>query len=97
MAPAFQYTPRFHPGELVMTAGVNELIQQGVFDATAYLQRHLNGDWGDLDDEDRQANDAALIHGTRLLSSYRVAPTVTLWIITEWDRSVTTLLLPSEY
>lgn len=97
MASAIHYQPRFQPGQLVMTAGVNDLIQQGVFDATAYIQRHLNGDWGDLCDEDRQANDTALIHGTRLLSSYQVAPAATLWIITEWDRSVTTLLLPNEY
>ena len=63
-----------------------------------YLHRHLNGDWGDLDDYDKRQNDAALESGEdRLFSSYQVAPGLQLWIITEWDRSVTTLLLPSEY
>jgi hypothetical protein len=80
-----------------MTSGVSELIQRGVFDAVPYLQRHLSGDWGDLSDDDRQQNDAAHKHGDRLLSSYQVTPTLKLWIITERDRSVTTLLLPSEY
>jgi hypothetical protein len=80
-----------------MTTGVSELIHRGVFDAVPYLQRHLSGDWGDLSDDDRQQNDAALKQGDRLLSSYQVSPTLKLWIITEWDRSVTTLLFPDEY
>lgn len=58
----------------------------------------LCGDWGDLDDGDRLLNDAALQSGEdRLFSSYQVAPNLKPWIITQWDRSVTTLLLPSEY
>ena len=89
---------RFSPGQVVMTCGVDELIQQGRFNPSSYLRRHLGGDWGDLDDSDRRQNDAALKSGEdRLFSSYQVAPDLTLWIITEWDRSVTTLLLPSEY
>jgi hypothetical protein len=63
-----------------------------------YLRRHLHGDWGDLSDSDRRQNDAALKSGEdRLFSSYQVTRDLKLWIITEWDRSVTTLLLPSEY
>jgi hypothetical protein len=89
---------RFPAGQLVMTASVAELVQQGQLNPRAYLRRHLSGDWGDLDDGDRQRNDAALKSGdNRLFSSYQVRPDLTLWIITEWDRSVTTLLLPSEY
>jgi hypothetical protein len=89
---------RFSPGQVVMTPGVDELVQQGRLDLSAYLRRHLGGDWGDLDDEDRRQNEAALQSGEdRLFSSYDVAPDLKLWIITEWDRSVTTLLLPSEY
>jgi len=80
-----------------MTAGVNDLVQRGALNPAPYLQRHLNGDWGDLCDEDRRSNDAALKNGDRLFSSYRITPDLKLWIITEWDRSVTTLLLPSEY
>ena len=89
---------RFSPGQVVMTIGVDELVQQGRLNPTPYLCRHLHGDWGDLSDNDRRLNDAALKSGEdRLFSSYQVTPDLRLWIITEWDRSVTTLLLPSEY
>ena len=89
---------RFSPGQVVMTAGVDELVRQGRLNPTPYLRRHLHGDWGDLSDNDRRLNDAALKSGEdRLFSSYQVMPNLKLWIITEWDRSVTTLLLPSEY
>ena len=89
---------RFSPGQVVMTAGVDELVRQGRLNPTPYLRRHLHGDWGDLSDSDRRQNDAALKSGEdRLFSSYQVMPDLKLWIITEWDRSVTTLLLPSEY
>jgi hypothetical protein len=89
--------PRFPTGQLIVTAGVDELIRHGRLNPSAYLARHLSGDWGDLCDEDRRLNDTALRSGDRLLASYRVAPDLKLWIITEWDRSVTTLLLPEEY
>ena len=90
--------PRFPPGHLVMTAGIARLVQEGKLFPLIYLRRHLNGDWGDLDNDDWRSNDAALTSGKdRLLSSYQVTPDLKLWIITEGDRSVTTLLLPSEY
>ena len=60
------------------------------------LMRHVNGDWGDLDDEDKQANERALEDGTRLMSAYSIGE-ARFWVITEWDRSVTTILLPEEY
>ena len=89
---------RFPPGQVVMTAGVDELVRQGRLNPSQYLRRHLSGDWGDLCDEDRRQNDAALKSGEdRLFSSYQVTRDLKLWIITEWDRSVTTLLLPDEY
>ena len=89
---------RFSPGQLVMTIGVDDLVRQGRLDPAPFRRRHLHGDWGDLSDGDRQLNDAALKSGEdRLFSSYQVTPNLKLWIITEWDRSVTTLLLPSEY
>ncbi|MGB3749202.1 MAG: hypothetical protein WA961_13445 [Rhodanobacter sp.] len=97
MALAVLSQPRFRAGQLVMTAGVNDLVQRGALNPVPYLRRHLAGDWGDLCDEDRRSNDAALKNGDRLFSSYRVSDDLKLWIITEWDRSVTTLLLPSEY
>ena len=88
----------FPPGQLVMTSGVDDLVRQGRLNPAPFLRRHLDGDWGDLSDDDRQLNDAALKSGEdRLFSSYQVTRDLKLWIITEWDRSVTTLLLPSEY
>ncbi|WP_043299655.1 hypothetical protein [Burkholderia pseudomallei] len=88
---------RFQPGRLIMTAGVDTLIHEGRLNPLPYLRRHLRADWGELTNEDRRRNDTALQCGDRLLSSYQVTPDLTLWIVTEWDRSVTTLLLPSEY
>jgi hypothetical protein len=64
--------------------------------AADLFERHLKGDWGDVDREDWQANDQAVLDGDRILSSY-TEDGVTLWVITEADRSATTILLPSEY
>ncbi|MGD9728599.1 MAG: hypothetical protein AB7R40_22980 [Nitrospiraceae bacterium] len=89
--------PAFTLGRLVATAGVHALVQEGRINPSAYLHRHLSGDWGDLSDDDRRSNAYALENGQQILSSYKVAPDLTLWIITEWDRSATTLLLPEEY
>jgi len=61
------------------------------------IARHQAGDWGDVSFEDRSANDQALQNGTRLLSVYHTARRVTFWIITEADRSATTVLLPEDY
>jgi hypothetical protein len=58
---------------------------------------HATGDWGELDDHDRVENEYSLVHGLRLLSAYRLKDQTKIWIITEADRSATTLLLPSEY
>lgn len=88
----------FPIGALIFSQGVDRLMREGRLDPMPYLQRHIRGDWGDLDDSDWQSNDTALRTGEdRLFSSYQVEPDLKLWIITEWDRSVTTLLLPSEY
>ncbi len=62
-----------------------------------YLSRHLTGDWGDLDAEDVAGNEVSLREGFRLLSAYHLPDGTRIWIITEADRSVTTLLLPDEY
>ena len=61
-----------------------------------YLARHASGDWGELDAHDRRENERSLIHGWRVLSSYPVGEKV-IWVITEADRSYTTILLPEEY
>jgi hypothetical protein len=65
--------------------------------ALPYVQRHSSGDWGDVGLEDWNANDEALALGARLLSAYQLETQGRLWIITEADRSATTILLPAEY
>ena len=82
-----------------MTAAVSELVERGELNPVTYLRRHLQGDWGELDHEDKHSNDQALRLGNRLHSSYDtpMCDEPRLWIITEADRSVTTLLLPSDY
>ncbi|CAJ9899705.1 Type I restriction-modification system methyltransferase subunit [Burkholderia pseudomallei] len=97
MACTSSSEPLFPPGRVVMTVGVDELIKTGRLNPYPYLFCHLRGDWGDLCDEDRRRNDAAVNSGERLFSEYKVSPSLTLWIITEADRSATTVLLPSEY
>ncbi|HAF2412748.1 TPA: hypothetical protein G8N70_003077 [Salmonella enterica] len=88
----------FPVGALIFSEGIDRLMRDGRLDPMPYFQRHIRGDWGDLDDSDWQSNDTALRTGEdRLFSSYQVEPDLKLWIITEWDRSVTTLLLPNEY
>ncbi|NWB99479.1 hypothetical protein HX882_26660 [Pseudomonas gingeri] len=84
---------------MLMTRGVAELVQQGQLDTQLYLNRHLAGDWGELDEDDKQSNEEALHNGTRLLSAYDIdaGDNRRLYIITEADRRVTTLLLPYEY
>lgn len=96
MAPTSS-SPLFPPGRIIMTVGVDELIKTGQLNPYPYLFRHFRGDWGDLCGQDRRRNDAAVNSGARLFSEYKVSPNLTLWIITESDRSATTVLLPSEY
>lgn len=91
---------KFHPGKVYVTRGVNDLISEDKDFAEhvfLMLNRHLAGDWGELCAEDKAANEVALKEGTRLFSAYKQEGLPTLWIITEWDRSVTTLLFPDEY
>lgn len=85
----------FHPGRILATPGALEIAEVGV-DLLAYLTRHLVGDWGDLDEQDKAENDFSLANGFRILSAYSTIHG-RLWIITEADRSVTTFLLPCEY
>jgi hypothetical protein len=85
----------FQLGRIVITrAAIADITPEDIFVA---VRRHAHADWGHLDVEDRQANDAALQDGDRLLSCYRSARQIEFWILTEWDRSVTTILLPSDY
>lgn len=91
--------PKFPLGNLYVTPGIQSLMVDAV-NATAlcaFLYRHSQCDWGDLDAEDKATNDEALEHEGRLLSMYRLPSGKEIWAVTEWDRSSTTLLLPSEY
>ena len=90
-------TAMFPPGQFVATPGALQALAQADESPLDYLRRHLAGDWGDLDEEDRQENTMSLVHGLRLLSAYTLQNGTRLWIITEADRSATTLLLPEEY
>lgn len=88
---------RFELGMVLATPGAIEAFEKAEDGAVAYLRRHLSGDWGDLDEHDKQMNEDAVRYGGRILSAYRIKDGTKIWIITEADRSVTTILLPSEY
>ena len=87
--------PQFRLGQVVSTPGVLQALSAA--DITTALSRHNAGDWGDVGPEDWQENDRSLREGFRLLSAYKSEDGETFWIITEADRSVTTILLPGEY
>lgn len=90
---------KFSLGQVVWTRGVNDLVAvdtpfaKFVMDS---LKRHANCDWGDLSTEDKRENDFSMDRGLRLLSSYQQNG-IKIWIITEADRSTTTILFPEEY
>jgi hypothetical protein len=88
---------RFALGQTFITPGAEEALQIAGQTATDFLRRHMSGDWGELSDEDVRENEFSLKEGLRLLSAYQTGKGQKLWIITEADRSATTILLPSEY
>ena len=88
---------RFPIGKPVITPAAQAALDATGISAVLLLARHVNGDWGDLSVEDLAANELAVLTGKRLLSSYAVPGGGKVWIITEADRSATTILLPDEY
>jgi hypothetical protein len=84
-------------GQLVATPGALAALEKAGQSYLEFIARHQRGDWGEVCGEDWALNDEAVGNETRILSAYRTAKQEQLWIITEWDRSVTTLLLPDEY
>ncbi len=88
---------KFSPGQFVITPGCLEAFHKTGDRIVPYLLRHLSGDWGEVDEHDRQENEFSLQKGLRLLSAYRLSDGTKFWLITEADRSVTTALLPEEY
>jgi len=101
--PPNRHQPRFELGMIVSTPGALDACP--LDQITRCLARHLTADWGCVCADDKEANNEALSNGERLLSAYPIDPAKpskgfgdnTLWIITEADRSVTTVLLPDEY
>ena len=89
--------PRFPLGQLVATPGALRALEEAGQSPSFFLDKHVAGDWGEVDDEDKRLNDEALVNGDRLLSAYRTLRGVKIWIITEADRSSTCTLLPSDY
>ena len=89
--------PAFDLGQIVATPAALAVLRKAGQQPGEFLTRHVNREWGDLSDVDRKENDYSLEHGFRLLSSYRTNVGDRLWIITESDRTVTTILLPEEY
>lgn len=89
--------PRLPLGQLVATPAAVAALAAAEVSVFKLLNRHARGDWGDLSSEDLALNDLAAITGQRVLSSYVLGNGQKVWIITEWDRSVTTVLLPEDY
>lgn len=97
MVTANNKKPRFPLGQVVATPGALEALQAAGQTAMELLQRHIILDPGELDEEDQQANEEAVANGERILSSYLLKDGTKLWVITEADRSSTTILHPDEY
>src|SRR5438034_8824104 len=87
----------FALGQTYVTPGAEEALMIAGQTGIEFLRRHMSNDWGELSDEDVRENELSLEKGFRLLSAYRTAKGQKLWIITEADRSATTILLPDEY
>ena len=90
-------SPRFSLGQVVATPGALEALRSAEQEPVGFLARHVTGDWGDLEEEDKQENELSVEQGYRILSAYTLSDETRVWIITEADRSATTILLPSEY
>ena len=87
---------RFEHGKVVATRGAIETMEKYHISATALLDRHVTGDWGDLTEEDKKENEYSVPRQLRILSAYGHGD-AKLWVITEADRSATTILRPDEY
>jgi len=90
-------TISFPLGQIVATPAALKALEQAGQLPAEFLQRHSQGDWGDICNEDWQLNDQSLEQGMRILSAYHLNSGVQIWIITEADRSATTILLPEDY
>jgi hypothetical protein len=94
--------PKFQLGQLLATPGALKAMEESGQSPGFFLDQHMQGNWGEVCQEDKRANDQALVDGSRLLSAYRTLKNCRIWAITEavddeGRRAATTLLLPSEY
>jgi hypothetical protein len=89
--------PLFRLGQVVGTPGVLQAFEETGENTLEFLLRHVTGDSGDLCEEDKAENQLAIEQGPRTFSAYKLNNGTKIWVITEWDRSATTLLLPEEY
>jgi len=89
--------PKFFLRRTVATPGALRALEQANQSPYEFIERHQTGDWGELCEEDKRENEFSVHNGFRILSAYRTRNDVKIWVITEADRSVTTLLLPHEY
>jgi hypothetical protein len=87
----------FPLGRTYSTPGALETLSESAQSVAEFLNRHQRGDWGDLGEEDKRENDFSVDKRLRIFSAYHTSKGVKLWVITEADRSSTTILLPSEY
>lgn len=95
--PEFSFAAKFPLGQIVATPGALEVLAKASQGADQFIDRHVRGDWGNVDEEDSQANAEAVALGSRVLSSYRTLLGDAIWVITEADRSSTCVLTPDDY
>jgi hypothetical protein len=88
---------RFTLGQIGATPGALEAFERTGQNPLEYIARHWTGNWGELDDEDKEENEFSVEKGLRILSAYNLSDGTRVWVITEADRSATTILLPEEY
>jgi hypothetical protein len=88
---------RFPLGRVVATPGALSALEKAEQLPAEFLDRHVNGDWGEVPDADKQENEGAIEQGNRILSAYTTSAGERMWVLTEADRSATTLLVPEEY
>ncbi len=95
-------TELFPLGRVVMTTNLQGQLQEAdpegwEEELQGLIRRHVSGDWGDLDEEDKRENQISLERGFRIFSAYNTSKDIRVWVITEADRSYTTVLLPEDY
>lgn len=97
LSQELQRPGKFELGQLMITRGAADALHTAQQIPPEFLLRHKHGNWGELPEEDIRENEWSLENGSRLFSAYQTRTDEKLWVITEWNRSVTTLLLPDEY